>query len=259
MRILFIGDIVGEPGRIAIQKLVPKIIEEENIEFVVANCENAAGGSGITEPIANELFRCGIDVLTSGDHIWKHREIIDSIDNMPRLLRPANYPKNVPGAGFFIGQTKSKTPIAIINLLGRVFMNTLNCPFETAKEILKTIKEKATVILVDIHAEATSEKMAMGWFLDGEVSAVCGTHTHVQTADEKILPKGTAFITDVGMTGPYDSILGRRVEQIIVKFLTQMPTRFEMADKNVILCGVILDVDAKTGRAISIKRVQRQL
>ena len=259
MKILFIGDIVGEPGRKAIEVLVPKIKKREGVEFVIANGENAAGGSGITPAIAKELFDCDIDVLTSGDHIWKRKEILDYIDTDRRLLRPANYPPQAPGFGSTVIRSESETEIGVINLIGRVFMQAVECPFRVVKEEVDKLKDKARIIIVDIHAEATSEKMALGWYLDGLVSAVIGTHTHVQTADERILPGGTAFISDVGMTGPFDGVIGRNKEQILTRFITQMPARFEMAEGDIQLHGAILDIDDKTGKAESIKRVQEKL
>ena len=259
MRILFIGDIVGEPGRRAVEGLVPKIKKRERIEFVIGNAENVAGGSGVTPALAEELFKAGVDVLTSGDHIWKRKEIIEYIDSNGRLLRPANYPPGTPGFGSTVVQSESGTDVAVINLQGRVFMQAIECPFRAAKVEIEKLKGKARIIIVDMHAEATSEKIALGWYLDGTVSAILGTHTHVQTADEKILPQGTAFISDAGMTGPFDSVIGRKKEQILTRFLTQMPSRFEMAEDDIQLHGVIIDVDDKTGKADSIKRVQEKL
>lgn len=259
MRILFIGDIVGKPGREALRLLLPGLVKKYKIDCAIANAENAAGGSGITPRIAEELFGFGLNMLTSGDHIWKRKEVLEIIDSEMRILRPANYPPGSPGRGYGTIETKKGKTLGVINLEGRVFMSTLDCPFKCAREALEELKEKTPVILVDIHAEATSEKIALGWFLDGMVSAVLGTHTHVQTADERILPGGTAYITDLGMTGPYDSVIGRKVEQILARFLTQMPVRFEMAQDNVQLHGVVLDIDEKTGKAASIERVQEKL
>jgi len=259
MKILFIGDIVGEPGRRAIKELIPDIKRRNDIEFVIANGENVAGGSGITPPLADELCGYGVDVITSGDHIWKRKEILDYIESSSRLLRPANYPSNTPGFGSTVVKSESGTDIGVVNLIGRVFMQAVECPFRVAKEEVEKLKNKTRVIIVDIHAEATSEKIAMGWYLDGLVSAIIGTHTHVQTADEKILPAGTAFISDAGMTGPFDSVIGRKKEQILARFITQMPARFEMAEGDIQLHGVILDIDEKTGRANSIKRIQEKL
>ncbi len=250
---------MGKPGREAVRRLLPQIRKEEGTELVAANGENAAGGSGLTPALCEELFSLGIDVLTSGDHIWKKREIFEIIDKDSRILRPANYPQGAPGEGAVIVATKGGVKVGVINLVGRVFMEALDCPFRAVLREIKKLKKETTVILVDIHAEATSEKQALGWFLDGEVSAVVGTHTHTQTADEKLLPKGTAFITDLGMTGPFDSILGRRVEDILERFLTQVPVRFQMGKDNIQLHGAIIDIDAKSGRANSIKRIQEKL
>ena len=259
MRVLFIGDIVGEPGRKALKDLLPKITKRENIDFVVANGENVAGGSGITPSLVDELLGYGIDVITSGDHIWKRKEIVDRIAQDARLLRPANYPREAPGFGSTVVASKGGVDVGVINIQGRVFMQAIECPFRVVKAELERIKNKARVIIVDVHAEATSEKIALGFFLDGLVSAVIGTHTHVQTADEKILPQGTAFLTDAGMTGPFDSVIGRNKEQILTRFITQMPTKFEMAEGDIQLHGAIIDIDEKTGKAESIKRVQEKL
>lgn len=259
MRILFIGDIVGEPGRKAVKELVPKITKREKIDFIVANGENTAGGSGVTPALVDELLSYGVDVITSGDHIWKRKEIIDRIARDARILRPANYPREAPGFGSTVVQSKAGVDVGVINIQGRVFMQAIEDPFRVVKSELDRIKNKARVIIVDVHAEATSEKIALGWFLDGLVSAVIGTHTHVQTADEKILPQGTAFLTDAGMTGPFDSVIGRNKEQILARFMTQMPTKFEMAEGDIQLHGAIIDIDEKTGKANSIKRVQEKL
>lgn len=259
MKILFIGDIVGSPGRKAIKELIPKIKKKEKIEFVIANGENAAGGSGITPRLAEELFDSGVDVLTSGDHIWKKKEIFELLDSQDNILRPANYPPGVYGTGASVVKAKNNTQVGIINLVGRVFMEAVECPFRKASEEIETLKKKTKIIIVDIHAEATSEKIALGWYLDGQVSAIIGTHTHVQTADEKILPQGTAYITDAGMTGPHDSVIGRNKEHILARFLTQLPTRFEMAEDDIQLNGVIVDVDPKTGKASSITRITEKL
>ena len=259
MKILFIGDVVGEPGRRAIKTLLPKLKNSEKLDFVIANVENVAGGSGVTPSMADELLDAGVDVLTSGDHIWKKKEIFDYISTSKRLIRPANYPQGAPGMGSTVVKSESGVSVGVINLIGRVFMQSLECPFKTAKAEVDRIKDKARVIIVDMHAEATSEKIALGWYLDGEVSAILGTHTHVQTADEKILPGGTAFISDAGMTGPFDGVIGRKKEQILQRFLTQLPTKFEMAEGDIQLHGVIVDIDDKTGKADSIKRVQKKL
>jgi hypothetical protein len=259
MKILFIGDIVGKPGREAVRILLPKLVKKHKIDLCIANAENAAGGSGVTPKIAQELFSFGLYMLTSGDHIWKRKEILEILDSELRILRPANYPKGAPGRGYGLIKTRSGLCVGVINLEGRVFMSSLDCPFKCAQEAISELKKKTKIILVDMHAEATSEKIALGWFLNGIVSAVLGTHTHVQTADEKILSEGTAYITDLGMTGPYNSVIGRKVEQILARFLTQMPVRFEMASDNIQLHGVVLDIDEKTGKACSIERIQERL
>jgi metallophosphoesterase (TIGR00282 family) len=256
MKVLFIGDIIGKPGRKAVKEGLPDLISKLKIDFVIANAENAAGGFGVTKSIGEEIFSLGVDVLTSGNHVWDKKEAVTYIVKENRLLRPANYPAGVPGFGAIVMKAASGEKIGILNLSGRVFMNPLDCPFKTAQKELPMLKEQANVIIVDFHAEATSEKSAMGWFLDGEVSAVVGTHTHVQTADEKILPKGTAFISDVGMTGPVDSIIGVKKEQIINKFLTNIPVRFETAKGEALLSCVVLEINAKTGVSTSIQRLQ---
>jgi metallophosphoesterase (TIGR00282 family) len=260
MRILFIGDIFGKPGRIIVKERLPGLVKDHSIDLIIANGENAAAGFGITPPLAEDLFELGIDVITTGNHVWDKREIVDyfeSANGNPhsparRLLRPANYTPGMPGAGMYQGR-KSGTPYAVLNLQGRVFMAANDDPFRVADELLKEIAAK--VVLVDIHAEATSEKMAMGWYLDGRATVVVGTHTHVPTADERILPGGTAFITDVGMTGPYDSVIGVKKELIVEKFLKNMPTRFEAATGDVRLCAVVVDCDETSGRARTIQRV----
>ena len=260
MRILFIGDIFGRPGRTIVKDRLPGLVKEHNVDLVIANGENAAAGFGITPPLTEELFDLGIDVLTTGNHIWDKREIIDyfnSADGNPhsparRLLRPANYPPGMPGTGMYQG-TKGNVPYAVLNLQGRVFMAANDDPFRAADQLLKQVQAK--VILVDIHAEATSEKMSMGWHLDGRVTVVVGTHTHIPTADERVLPRGTAYITDVGMTGPYDSVIGVKKELILERFRTNMPTRFEAATGDVKLCAILVDCDPETGKAQQIRRI----
>lgn len=260
MKILLIGDIVGKPGRRAVSELVPRLKKEEGITCVIGNGENAAGGSGITPEIADDLFKSGIDCITSGDHIWKRSQIYERLREDTRILRPANFPEGTPGQGSTVINVSNAGPIGVINLTGRVFMPYhFDCPFKTADREIERLLPSTRVIIVDIHAEATSEKIALGWYLDGRVTAVFGTHTHIQTADERILPSGTAYITDLGMVGPYDSVLGRRYDQIINRFLTQMPTKFELAEDNIQLHGAILEVDTKTGKALSIERVQKKL
>src|SRR3989338_1931851 len=255
MKILLIGDIVGRPGRVIIEKELVRLREERTLDLVIANCENAAGGAGITPPIAEDLFRSGVDVLTSGNHVWRKKEAYELLRMDPRVIRPANYPEGAPGAGSTVVATLAGEKVGVLNVMGRVFMEPLDCPFRAAEREVARLKMVTPVIIVDMHAEATSEKVAMGWFLDGKVSCVFGTHTHIPTADERILPKGSGFITDVGMTGPYDSVIGRRVEQILEKFLSNLPMKSEVAEGNIQLRGLIVDVDAKTGKARSVERL----
>jgi len=259
MKILFIGDIVGAPGREAIKKLVVPLKQDLQIDFVIANAENASGGSGITTKVASELFAAGADVLTSGDHIWKKPEIFELINQEERILRPLNFPSGAPGRGAGVFKAKNGTKIGVLNVNGRVFMEALECPFKAALKAAEELAKETKIIIVDIHAEATSEKVALGWYLDGKVSAILGTHTHIQTADEKILPKGTAYITDVGMTGPYDSVIGRRVEDVLTRFLSSIPVKFEVAQENIQLHGALVEIDEKTGKAISILRIQKKI
>jgi len=259
MKILFIGDIVGSPGREAIKKLVPPLKQEHCIDFVIANAENASGGSGITSRVAAELFSSGVDVITSGDHIWKKSEIFELINQEERILRPINFPSGAPGRGAAVFKSKNGAKVGVINVNGRVFMEALDCPFKTVLKAVEELAKETKIIIVDIHAEATSEKIALGWYLDGKVSAVLGTHTHIQTADDKILPKGSAYITDVGMTGPYDSVIGRRVEDVLTRFLSSIPVKFEVAEGNIQLHGALVEIDEETGRALSILRIQKKL
>ena len=256
MRIAILGDVNGRAGRRMVQAHLPRLIAQHRIDFAVANVENAADGFGVTPDLSEELLACGLDCLTSGNHIWDKPEVLDYLAAQPRLLRPANYPNGVPGAGAYVGETPAGVRVAVLNLMGRVYMPPCDDPFRAADEALARLKGRAAVILVDMHAEATSEKSAMGWHLDGRVSAVVGTHTHVQTADETILPGGTAYITDLGMTGPYDSVIGIEKGLALKKFLTGMPVRFAIAKRDARLCGVILDVDETTGRSRSIERLQ---
>lgn len=259
MKILFIGDIVGSPGREAIKKLVPRLRQESGIDFVIANAENASGGSGITAKVADELFASGVDVLTSGDHIWKKPEIFELINREARILRPLNFPSGSPGSGATVFIAKNGVKVGVINVNGRVFMEALECPFKNSLKAAEELAKETKIIIVDIHAEATSEKVALGWYLDGKVSAILGTHTHIQTADEKILPKGTAYLTDAGMTGPYDSVIGRRVEDVLTRFLSSIPVKFQVAEENIQLHGALVEIDEKTGKAISILRIQKKL
>ena len=255
MRILFVGDIFGKPGRRVLQERLHDLIQEQRIDFCIANAENAAGGFGITPQIADELLRSEIDLLTSGNHVWDKRAIIPYLSEQPRLLRPCNYPAAAPGTGIFIGDSACGVRLAVINVQGRVFMPTLDCPFSAADKAIEQARRETPLILVDFHAEATSEKQAFGWYVDGRVTAVLGTHTHVQTADERILPKGTAFITDVGMTGPYDSVIGSVPALALDRFLRQMPIRLEPASGDTHLCGAVIEIDEASGRAQSIRRV----
>jgi metallophosphoesterase (TIGR00282 family) len=255
MKLLVIGDVVGRPGRDMVRDCLQQLRREHGIDLVVANVENAAAGFGLTPPIAEEFLSWGVDVMTSGNHVFDKKEIVEYIASTAELLRPANYPPRAPGSGVFIGKTKTEIPYAVINLQGRIFMPPTDCPFQTAEAILEKISADIKVRVVDMHGEATSEKQAMGWFLDGKVSAVVGTHTHVPTADECILPQGTAFLCDIGMTGPYDSVIGVDKHKIIEKFIDQMPRRFETATGDPRFSAVLIDVDETTGRARTIERV----
>lgn len=254
MKVLFIGDIVGKTGRLAVKALLPLITNKYKIDLVLANGENAAGGFGITEKVASELFSYGIHILTSGNHIWDKKESIPYIGKEERIIRPMNYPPGVPGFGSTTLMIRGiKT--GIINLSGRVFMSNIDCPFRVGMAEIERIRKETNIIIIDFHAEATSEKIAFGYYVDGKVSAVIGTHTHVQTADEKILPNGTAYITDVGMTGPSDSIIGIDREQIIERFLLQMPKKFETAKGGGILSAVVIEIDDNSGKATAIQRL----
>jgi 2',3'-cyclic-nucleotide 2'-phosphodiesterase len=255
LKLLFVGDIVGRPGRQALERRLDRLIDRNQVDLVVANGENAAAGFGLTLDIARELLDAGVDVITSGNHIWDKREIYSYLDSQPRLLRPANYPDASPGRGSGIYTTSGGLKVGVINLEGRIFMNPLECPFRTADRLVTELRKETRVILVDIHAEATSEKMALGHYLDGRVSAVIGTHTHVQTADEQILPGGTAYLTDAGMTGARDSVIGISKEIAIEKFITQLPIRFDVAKKNPMLNGVLIDIAEESGQAVAIERV----
>jgi len=259
MKILFIGDIVGKPGRKAVRDILPSLVTEHSINFVMANCENAAAGFGVTQDIIEELFGYGISVLTSGNHIWDKKEIHDFIGSYENLLRPANYPQGTPGHGSVISFTPSSQAVGVINLEGRVFMRYLDCPFRKAQEVLKGMKQLTSVIIVDIHAEATAEKKALAWFLDGNVTAVLGTHTHVQTADNEILPQGAAYISDVGMTGAFHSVIGMNTDDVLNRFLTQIPNRFEVAKHDIRLQGVVIDIDEQTGKSREIYRISKKL
>jgi metallophosphoesterase (TIGR00282 family) len=256
MKVLFIGDIVGKIGRLAIKALLPAVTNRYKIDLVIANGENAAGGFGITDKIVAELMGYGVHVITTGNHVWDKKEFIPQISKEGRVLRPLNYPPGVPGFGSLLYPLHNGTSVAIINLSGRVFMSNFDCPFRVGKGEIERLAGLTKVIIIDFHAEATSEKIAFGYYADGKVSAVIGTHTHVQTADEKISPKGTAYITDVGMTGPSNSVIGIEVEQVIERFLTNMPMRFETAKGEGIFSAVVIEIDEKTGRSTAIQRLQ---
>jgi hypothetical protein len=256
MRVLILGDVMGRPARRAVRDLVPSLIKQEEIDFVVANAENAAGGMGVDFKSAKELLSAGVQVMTSGNHIWKKREIYSFLEDQESLIRPANFPVGAPGKGWCIWQHNGLRAL-VINLQGRVFMpNHVEDPFRCVDEILRQHGARSPVVIVDMHAEATSEKYAMGWYLDGRASIVFGTHTHVQTADERILPAGTAYITDLGMCGSFDSVIGMEKETVIRGFITQLPRQFEVAQENVVLQGVIADIDEESGKAREIRRLR---
>lgn len=259
IKVLFIGDIIGKPGRVAVRELLPRLVGRYAPDMVIANGENAAGGFGITPDIADELIGLEVDVITSGNHIWDKKEVYEYLGGQSRLLRPANYPQGAPGAGSGVFECPSGAKVGVVNLMGRVFMDCLESPFVVGSELVEKLRETTPVIIVDFHAETTSEKMALGWHLDGRVSALIGTHTHVQTSDERVLAGGTAFITDAGMTGPLDSVIGMKKEIILERFLTHMPVRFDVATRNVELQGVFVTIDAATGKAVSIERVKEPL
>ncbi len=256
MRILCIGDVVGRPGREAVERCTGMLRQEHGVECVVVNAENAAGGSGITGRIARDLLAAGVDVITLGDHAWKQRDVFEAFTEFSTLLRPANYPSEAPGRGACVVELEGGLQVGVINLVGRIFMAPSECPFRAADAAIAELERRTRVIVVDMHAEATSEKVAMGRYLDGRVSVVMGTHTHVPTADETVLPGGTAYITDVGMTGPHDSVLGRQVKPVLKKLVTGVPARFEVATGDVRLSGIVVTVDERTGRASAIQRIQ---
>lgn len=259
VNLLFIGDVVGRPGRQTLQRLLPRLVDRYSADLVVVNGENAAAGFGLTRDTMRELLDAGVDVLTTGNHVWDKREICGQIDDFSRVLRPLNYPGAPPGRGYGIFQTSAGYKVGVLNLEGRVFMNALDCPFRAADGALAELRQETQVILVDFHAEATSEKVAMGHYLDGRASLVVGTHTHVPTADEIILPGGTAYQTDAGMTGSRDSVIGIRKDLAVEKFLSQMPVRFEVAKKDPWLCGVFCQVERATGRAVAIERIVERI
>ncbi len=256
MNILVVGDVVGNPGRSILKKALPRVRERHEIEYCIVNVENAAGGFGVTKEICDEILDLGVDCMTSGNHIWDKREILGWVDLIPQLLRPLNYPEGQPGRGSHVGRTKAGVPVATLNLSGRVFMNgAMDDPFRNGLVEVERLRKEAKIVIVDVHAEATSEKMALGYYLDGLATAVVGTHTHVPTCDHRVFPKGTAYCSDIGMTGPYDSVIGVEKEPIIQRFLTAMPTRFETAKGDPRLAAVVVDADPETGRARAIDRM----
>lgn len=255
VRILFIGDVVGKPGRRILRRALPGLVDRHAVDLVVANVENAAGGKGVTREAAQALFDAGVHVMTTGNHVWDKKEAIDYIAREPRLLRPANFPAGAPGAGRYVVRSARHAPVAVINVMGRIFMNPLDNPFHVVRAEIEAVRREARVVVVDFHAEATSEKLAMGWHLDGEATAVLGTHTHVQTADERVLPHGTAYVTDVGMTGPHDSIIGVQIKPALQRFLDGMPARFDTAAGDVRLNAVVVTANAATGAARGVERV----
>jgi hypothetical protein len=259
VKILFIGDIVGEPGRQAVKELLPRLRREREPDLIIANGENSAGGSGITPNTANEIFSAGVDIITSGDHLWDQKEVLALLQGESRFLRPLNYPQGTPGQGSVVYQANNQPPVAIMNLQGRVFMPDLDNPFICARAEVERLRQKTSIIFLDFHAEATSEKAALARMLDGQVSAVVGTHTHVQTADEQIFPGGTAFLSDAGFTGPHESIIGRDIEPVVKRFLTLQPRRFTVATGDVKLQGVVVDINSHTGQAEKIQRISEQL
>jgi hypothetical protein len=256
MKIIIIGDVVGRPGRKILCASLKKLKDQYEAEFVVANAENAAEGAGVVPRVGDEILNAGVDVMTSGNHIYDKKEVIQYIENQPRLIRPANYSPDAPGRGMWLGSTASGTRVAVINIQGRIFMPPTDCPFRTAERLVAEIGNRASIIVVDVHAEATSEKQALGRYLDGRVSVVVGTHTHVQTADEQILPGGTAYITDLGMTGPYDGIIGVESQLVISRFMRGFSNRYETATGDAQLRGVVVEVDERTGKSVSIDRIQ---
>ncbi len=256
VRILAVGDVVGKPGRAIVRDRLAEFCRRELVDCVIANGENLSGGSGIMPAEADEMFKAGVHVITAGDHVWGKKEIIPYIENTPNLLRPANFPAEQPGRGAALMETAGGARVGVVSVLGRVFMNVpADCPFQSARRLVNELKAKTPVVAVEIHCEATSEKVAMGWWLDGLASFVFGTHTHIQTADERVLPQGTAYITDIGMTGPYESVIGRRIDRVLHRFTTGMPAHFEVAAGDVRLAGALATVDSETGRALEIRRV----
>ena len=255
MRILFVGDIFGKPGREIARRAIPALVARDSLDFVIANVENSASGFGVTGDIADAILGYGVDVMTTGNHVWDKKEVLEYIPRQAKLLRPANFPAGTPGRGSYVGRTRTGEPVGVLNLMGRIFMSPLDDPFALALKEIEQLKAKARVIFVDFHGEATSEKKAMGWHLDGRVTAVAGTHTHVQTADERLLPKGTAYITDAGMTGPHDSIIGVTIDAALSRFVSGMPSKFEAASGGARLNAVIITADPASGKATAIERI----
>ncbi len=259
MKLLFIGDVVGRPGRRAVRALLPVLKERHGLDVIIANGENSAGGAGITPETAAELFEAGVDVITSGDHLWDHKAVMELLANEPRFIRPANYPAGTPGHGWYVLHKDALPPLAVVNLQGRTFMQALENPFTVARGLVRALQGETRMIFVDMHAEATSEKVALARMLDGQVTAVVGTHTHVQTADEQVFPGGTGFLCDAGFTGPHTGVIGRMSEPIIERFLTNMPQRFDVASDNVLLQGAVIDIDETTVHARSVRRISEPL
>jgi len=255
VKILFIGDIIGKPGRQALSRELDRLVDRHRVDLVIANGENAAGGFGLTTETVRELFDLGVTCLTSGNHIWDKKEQVPLVLANQRIIRPANYPDGAPGQGSMIVATPGGIKVAVLNLEGRIFMKNLECPFRTADREIEQLRKETPIIFVDFHAEATSEKASLGWYLDGRVSAVIGTHTHVQTADERILTQGTAYMSDAGMTGSFDSVIGIGKDEAIRKFLTQLPVKFEVPKKDIRLNGVVIDIDETSGKALGIERI----
>jgi hypothetical protein len=259
VKILFIGDIVGEPGRRAVRELLPRLRRLHSPDLVIANGENSAGGSGITPKTAEEIFAAGVDIITSGDHLWDQKEVIGLLQNESRFLRPLNYPSGTPGQGSVVWQADNQAPVGVINLQGRTFMPALDNPFTCIRAEVERMRQKTNLIFLDFHAEATSEKAALGRMLDGQISALIGTHTHVQTADEQIFPGGTAFLSDAGFTGPHESVIGREIEPVIKRFLTLQPQKFAVAEKDIKLQGALVEIEAHSGKATAIQRISQSL
>jgi metallophosphoesterase (TIGR00282 family) len=266
VKLLFIGDVVGEPGRRAVKSLVPKLRAQHSLDFVIANGENSAGGSGITPRTAEEIFSAGVDAITSGDHLWDQKEVMELLANEKRFVRPLNYPAGTPGQGSAVFRLETRNPepgtslsIAVLNLQGRTFMAAIENPFHVGREEIARLRQQTKIIFVDFHAETTSEKIAFARMMDGQVSAVIGTHTHVQTADEQIFPGGTAFLCDAGFTGPQESVLGREIEPVIRRFITNMPQRFDVAKHRIVLHGAVVEIDEASGKALNIQRVAESI